>query len=57
MDDVYGADLEEGHCTEEEIEEGTCGYGENGIIGDEPAGPQLMRERFKKLANIKNIKK
>ena len=46
-------DIYEAHCTEQEIEEGTCGYGEDGKIGDKPAGPHLMRERFKKLANIK----
>ena len=55
MDDVFGADLEEGTCTEQEIAEGTCGYGVDGEIGDEPAGPHLMRERFKKLANIKEV--
>ena len=29
-------------CTEQEIAEGTCGYGENGELGDEPAGPHLF---------------
>jgi len=42
MDDVFGADLEEGSCTEQEIAEGTCGYGIDGEIGDEPAGPHLF---------------
>jgi cytochrome c556 len=28
---------------EKEIEEGTCGYGPNGNLGDEPAGPGLIR--------------
>ena len=32
---------EEG-CTEQEIAEGTCGYGVDGELGDEPAGPGLM---------------
>jgi hypothetical protein len=50
--------MDEAHCTEEEIAEGTCGYGKNGKIGRKPAGPNLMRykrlqERFQKLANIK----
>ena len=44
--------IDETHCTEQEIEEGTCGYGEDGKIGRKPAGPNLMRERFQKLANI-----
>tara|TARA_Y100001973_G_C5165030_1_gene315614 strand:+ start:682 stop:1512 length:831 start_codon:yes stop_codon:yes gene_type:complete len=33
--------LNEG-CTEQEIAEGTCGYGIDGEIGDEPAGPHLF---------------
>ena len=44
--------LDEQGCSEQEIAEGTCGYGVDGELGDEPAGPNLM-ERFKKLANIK----
>ena len=44
--------IDENGCTEQEIAEGTCGYGEDGKIGKKPAGPYLMRERFKKLANI-----
>ena len=34
--------IEEGHCTEQEIAEGTCGHGVNGKIGRKPAGPSLM---------------
>jgi len=45
--------VDEAHCTEEEIAEGTCGYGEDGKIGRKPAGSHLMKERFQKLANIK----
>jgi len=45
-------DINEQGCTEQEIAEGTCGYGMDGKIGDKPAGPYLMRERFQKLANI-----
>ena len=66
MDDVLGADLEEETCTEEEIREGTCGYGVDGELGDEPAGSHLyildekkpklqesiMKKRLQKLANI-----
>ena len=46
--------LEEVHCTEQEIEEGTCGYGEDGKIGRKPARPlnESVVNRFKKLANI-----
>ena len=29
---------------EEKVKEGTCGYGEDGKIGDKPAGPNLMKE-------------
>jgi hypothetical protein len=31
-------------CTEEEIREGTCGYGEDGKIGKKPAGPYMINE-------------
>ena len=43
----------ESGCTEQQIKEGTCGYGEDGKIGRKPAGSHLMKERFQKLANIK----
>ena len=36
-----GEGLEEEACTEEEIAEGTCGYGVDGELGDEPAGSHL----------------
>ena len=29
---------------EEKVKEGTCGYGEDGVVGDTPAGPDLMKE-------------
>ncbi len=29
---------------EEKVKEGTCGYGEDGVVGDKPAGPDLMKE-------------
>jgi len=44
--------MDEAHCTEEEIAEGTCGYSTDGKPRRKPAGPNLMRERFQKLANI-----
>ena len=34
--------IDETYCTEQEIAEGTCGYGEDGDLGDEPAGPHLF---------------
>ena len=40
--DDKGEPLDEQGCTEQEIAEGTCGYGENGELGDEPAGPHLF---------------
>ena len=27
--------------------EGTCGYGENGELGEEPAGPHLIKKKLK----------
>ena len=35
-------DINEQGCTEQEIAEGTCGYGKDGKIGKKPAGPSLM---------------
>ncbi len=29
------------------MNEGTCGYGENGQIGEEPAGPHLIKKKLK----------
>ena len=29
---------------EEPVQEGTCGYGENGELGEEPAGPHLIKK-------------
>ena len=31
---------------EDELDEGTCGYGVDGEIGDEPAGPDLIENSF-----------
>jgi len=45
--------MDEQGCTEQEIAEGTCGYSPDGKPRRKPAGPNLMRERFQKLANIK----
>ena len=46
-DDIKGQPFPgvgEGICTEQEIREGTCGYGEDGKIGESPAGPHLLNE-------------
>ena len=45
-------DKEKIRLAEEEIREGTCGYSPDGKPRRKPAGPNLMRERFQKLANI-----
>jgi len=29
------------------LDEGTCGYGENGQLGEEPAGPHLIKKKMK----------
>ena len=39
--------LKETHCTEQEIAEGTCGYGKNGKIGRRPAGPYMNEKNIK----------
>ena len=31
-----------------EVNEGTCGYGEDGKLGEEPAGPHLLKKKKKK---------
>ena len=30
---------------EDDVKEGTCGYGIDGELGDEPAGPQLLKKK------------
>ena len=42
---------------EKEIEEGTCGYGVDGEIGDIPAGPMLIRLKEMVKDALKNPKK
>ena len=40
------------------IDEGTCGYGENGELGDEPAGPHLIKKKeIEEAVDSKKIKK
>ena len=31
--------------------EGTCGYGEDGKLGDEPAGPHLLKKKVQEISN------
>ena len=54
--------MDEAHCTEQEIEEGTCGYAQDGKVDVhnthkmKPASSIKiisLQERFQKLANIK----
>ena len=51
--DDKGESLDEQGCTEQEIEEGTCGYGVDGELGDEPAGPQLISIIQEALTDLK----
>ena len=41
---------------DKKIREGTCGYGIDGKIGEEPAGPNLMK-KIKKISKDKEKKK
>ena len=34
------------------LDEGTCGYGENGELGEEPAGPHLIKKNKNKIEEI-----
>ena len=51
--DDEGEPLDEQGCTEQEIREGTCGYGVDGEVGSEPAGPQLIAVVKEALSNLK----
>ena len=31
--------------------EGTCGYGEDGKLGDKPAGPHLLKKKVQEISN------
>ena len=41
LDDRIQIHLEEPEIRQKYLPEGTCGYGEDGVIGDKPAGPDL----------------
>jgi hypothetical protein len=36
----------------DDMEEGTCGYSKDGKPRNKPAGPDMLQERFKKLAGL-----
>ena len=36
-----------------DIYEGTCGYGEDGELGDEPAGPHLLKKKNESVGSKK----
>ena len=42
-----------------EVNEGTCGYGEDGKLGEEPAGPHLLKKKKNEIAtrNRKHLNK
>ena len=48
----YDWDTLEIDIDDAKVKEGTCGYGKNGKIGKKPAGPNMLQERFQKLAGI-----
>jgi hypothetical protein len=39
------------------VNEGTCGYGVDGKLGEEPAGPHLLKKKKKKDVNEKKVPK
>ena len=51
--ETFPKEMNEAHCTEQEIAEGTCGYGMNGDLGDDPAGPDLIAVFEKVINNLK----
>jgi len=51
--DTETESIDESHCTEQEIAEGTCGYGMDGELGDKPAGPDLIAIFEKVIRNLK----
>jgi len=38
---------------EDDVKEGTCGYGVDGELGDEPAGPQLLKKKNESVGSKK----
>ena len=46
LDDRIQIHLEEPEIRQKYLPEGTCGYGEDGVIGDKPAGPDLNEDEI-----------
>ena len=46
LDDRIQIHLEEPEIRQRYLPEGTCGYGEDGVIGDKPAGPDLTEDEI-----------
>jgi hypothetical protein len=44
LDDRIQIHLEEPEIRQKYLPEGTCGYGEDGVIGDKPAGPNMEED-------------
>ena len=51
-------DTEKHYKRVQKLKEGTCGYGENGELGEEPAGPHLIKKKkIKEALDGKKVKK
>ena len=53
FDGAYDLGMGKGH----HIDEGTCGYGEDGVLGEEPAGPHLQKEESEGDKEIRALEK
>ena len=53
VDGQYGGWFEFVYDSDDYITEGTCGYGEDGELGDEPAGPQLLKKKNESVGSKK----
>jgi hypothetical protein len=53
FDGAYDMGMGKGH----HIDEGTCGYGEDGVLGEEPAGPHLQKEESEGDKEIRALEK
>ena len=51
VDGQYGGWFEFVYDSDDYITEGTCGYGVDGELGDEPAGPQLLKKKKNESRN------
>ena len=53
VDGQYGGWFEFVYDSDDYITEGTCGYGEDGELGDEPAGPHLLKKKNESVGSKK----